>query len=61
MYSAMTATYPGSVDYVIVVAAGSGARLGADRPKALVEIAGAPLVTWSLRASRGPVVGYRAS
>lgn len=34
----------------IVVAAGSGARLGAALPKALIEIAGAPLVTWSLRA-----------
>ncbi len=34
----------------IVVAAGSGARLGAVLPKALVPIAGAPLVSWSLRA-----------
>lgn len=34
----------------IVVAAGSGTRLGGDVPKALIEIAGAPLVAWSLRA-----------
>ncbi len=38
------------MDYVIVVAAGSGERLGAGIPKALVPIAGAPLVAWSLRA-----------
>lgn len=32
----------------IVVAAGSGLRLGADRPKALVPLAGRPLVAWSV-------------
>jgi 2-C-methyl-D-erythritol 4-phosphate cytidylyltransferase/2-C-methyl-D-erythritol 2,4-cyclodiphosphate synthase len=37
------------VDYVIVVAAGSGERLGAGMPKALVEIGGAPMLAWSLR------------
>jgi 2-C-methyl-D-erythritol 4-phosphate cytidylyltransferase len=45
----------------IVVAAGSGDRLGSDLPKALVRAAGLPLVTWSVRAlvaapSVGPVV-----
>ena len=32
----------------IVAAAGSGSRLGADRPKALVLLAGRPLVTWAV-------------
>jgi 2-C-methyl-D-erythritol 4-phosphate cytidylyltransferase len=34
----------------LIVAAGSGARLGAGRPKALVELAGRPLLEWSLDA-----------
>ena len=34
----------------LIVAAGSGDRLGADRPKALVELAGRPLVQWSIDA-----------
>jgi 2-C-methyl-D-erythritol 4-phosphate cytidylyltransferase len=33
------------------VAAGSGQRLGADRPKALVQVAGRPLYGWSLAAA----------
>jgi 2-C-methyl-D-erythritol 4-phosphate cytidylyltransferase len=32
----------------IVAAAGSGSRLGADRPKALVDLAGRPLVAWAV-------------
>ncbi len=32
----------------LIVAAGTGERLGADRPKALVELAGRPLFQWSL-------------
>jgi len=32
----------------LIVAAGSGERLGADRPKALVELAGQPLLQWSI-------------
>ena len=32
----------------IVAAAGSGSRLGADRPKALVPLAGRPLVSWAV-------------
>ncbi|HEX3518004.1 MAG TPA: 2-C-methyl-D-erythritol 4-phosphate cytidylyltransferase [Solirubrobacteraceae bacterium] len=36
----------------LIVAAGSGERLGAGRPKALVELAGAPLLQWSIDALR---------
>jgi 2-C-methyl-D-erythritol 4-phosphate cytidylyltransferase len=36
----------------LVVAAGSGERLGAGRPKAFVALAGRPLVDWSLDALR---------
>jgi len=36
----------------LIVAAGSGERLGADRPKALVQLAGRPLFAWSLHALR---------
>ena len=32
----------------LILAAGSGERLGADRPKALVELAGRSLVQWSV-------------
>lgn len=34
----------------LIVAAGSGERLGAGRPKALVQLAGRPLVQWSIDA-----------
>jgi 2-C-methyl-D-erythritol 4-phosphate cytidylyltransferase len=36
----------------LIVAAGSGRRLGGDRPKAFVELAGRPLVQWSIDALR---------
>jgi 2-C-methyl-D-erythritol 4-phosphate cytidylyltransferase len=36
----------------IVAAAGSGLRLGADRPKALVPLAGRPLVSWAVDTLR---------
>ena len=36
----------------MIAAAGSGERLGAGGPKALVEVAGRPLVAWSLEALR---------
>ncbi len=44
----------------LIVAAGSGQRLGAGGPKALVEVAGRPLFEWSVEACRaadsvGPV------
>jgi 2-C-methyl-D-erythritol 4-phosphate cytidylyltransferase len=32
----------------LIVAAGSGERLGAGRPKALIELAGAPMMQWSI-------------
>jgi len=37
----------------LIVAAGRGERLGADRPKALVELAGRPLVQWSIDVLAG--------
>jgi 2-C-methyl-D-erythritol 4-phosphate cytidylyltransferase len=41
----------------LIVAAGSGERLGADRPKALVELAGRPLLQWSIDAlSQAPSI-----
>jgi 2-C-methyl-D-erythritol 4-phosphate cytidylyltransferase len=36
----------------LIVAAGRGERLGADRPKALVELAGRPLLQWSVDVLR---------
>ena len=36
----------------IVAAAGSGLRLGADQPKALVRLGGRPLVRWAVEALR---------
>ena len=36
----------------LIVAAGSGERLGAGRPKALVELAGRPMLEWSVDALR---------
>jgi 2-C-methyl-D-erythritol 4-phosphate cytidylyltransferase len=36
----------------LIVAAGSGERLGAGRPKALVELAGRPMYEWSVAALR---------
>jgi 2-C-methyl-D-erythritol 4-phosphate cytidylyltransferase len=45
----------------IIAAAGSGERLGAGGPKALVPLAGRPLIEWSIEAARsarsvGPIV-----
>jgi 2-C-methyl-D-erythritol 4-phosphate cytidylyltransferase len=37
----------------LLVAAGSGERLGAGRPKAFVVLAGRPMIEWSLDALRG--------
>jgi 2-C-methyl-D-erythritol 4-phosphate cytidylyltransferase len=37
----------------LIVAAGSGERLGADRPKAFLELAGRPMLSWSLEALAG--------
>lgn len=45
----MTSSFGAAVG-AVVVAAGSGERLGADVPKALVPLAGRALVTWAVEA-----------
>ncbi len=42
----------------LIVAAGRGERLGSDRPKALVTVAGRPMLDWSVAALRA-VAGVR--
>ena len=37
----------------MIAAAGTGERLGAGGPKAFVELAGRPMLEWSLDAFRG--------
>jgi 2-C-methyl-D-erythritol 4-phosphate cytidylyltransferase len=37
----------------LIVAAGRGERLGLDRPKALVSVAGKPMLMWSVEVLRG--------
>jgi 2-C-methyl-D-erythritol 4-phosphate cytidylyltransferase len=39
-----------SMTIALIVAAGSGERLGANRPKALVDVAGRPMLQWSIDA-----------
>jgi len=41
---------PQRMTVALLLAAGSGERLGADRPKAWVQLAGRPLLAWSLDA-----------
>jgi 2-C-methyl-D-erythritol 4-phosphate cytidylyltransferase len=41
----------------LLLAAGSGERLGADRPKAFVALAGRPMLEWSLAALRAAGIG----
>ena len=43
---------PTAMTVALIVAAGSGERLGAGRPKALVELGGRPLLDWSIEALR---------
>ena len=47
----MTSTSPAQV-FAVITAAGSGTRLGSDRPKALVDLDGMPLVEHALRNLR---------
>ena len=44
----------------LILAAGSGERFGAKEPKALVELAGRPLLQWSVDVLR-EVVGIERS
>ena len=52
--AAVAAPDPGADLTVVVVAAGSGERFGHPGGKALVEVAGRPLVPWSLLAPHPP-------
>src|SRR5262249_26243211 len=49
---AACASAPKAMTVALIVAAGSGERLGAGRPKAWVPLAGRPLLAWSLDALR---------
>ncbi|WP_237201611.1 2-C-methyl-D-erythritol 4-phosphate cytidylyltransferase [Rothia nasimurium] len=52
-------TFGGSVLAVCVVAAGSGSRLGAGKPKAAVEVAGRTVLEWALVGIRESGVAAR--
>ncbi|WP_157541474.1 2-C-methyl-D-erythritol 4-phosphate cytidylyltransferase [Hymenobacter aerophilus] len=43
--------------YAIIVAGGSGTRMGADRPKQFLELAGEPVLLHTLRRFAEPVLG----
>lgn len=57
--AASTATGNGSVLAVVVVAAGSGSRLGAGVPKAAVTVAGRTLLEWALEGAVAAGVASR--
>ena len=44
------ARQPSQMTIALILAAGSGERLGAGRPKAFVELAGRPMLQWSIDA-----------
>jgi 2-C-methyl-D-erythritol 4-phosphate cytidylyltransferase len=44
--------FPSHMPIALILAAGSGERLGAKEPKALVELAGRPLLQWSVDVLR---------
>jgi 2-C-methyl-D-erythritol 4-phosphate cytidylyltransferase len=48
--------FPQAMPIALILAAGSGERLGSEEPKALVELAGRPLLQWSVDVLR-EVVG----
>ena len=53
---------PSKSSIAVLVAAGRGERLGADRPKAFVMLGGKPMLEWSvnaLRVGRGPTWSSR--
>ena len=54
--AAVAAPDPGADLTVVVVAAGSGERFGHPGGKALVEVAGRPLVAWSRIAAAHPAI-----
>ena len=46
--------------YAIIVAGGSGTRMGADRPKQFLELAGEPVLLHTLRRFTDPTLGVSA-
>jgi 2-C-methyl-D-erythritol 4-phosphate cytidylyltransferase len=46
--------------YAIIVAGGTGTRMGADRPKQFLELAGEPVLLHTLRRFADPVLGVAA-
>ncbi|RFP64827.1 2-C-methyl-D-erythritol 4-phosphate cytidylyltransferase [Hymenobacter lapidiphilus] len=50
---------PATPRYAILVAGGSGTRMGADRPKQFLELAGEPVLLHTLRRFADPALGVR--
>lgn len=50
---------PATPRYAIIVAGGSGTRMGADRPKQFLELAGEPVLLHTLRRFADPTLGVR--
>ena len=46
--------------WAVVVAAGAGDRLGADRPKAFVRLGGRTMLAWSLAMLDDLLIAHRA-
>jgi len=38
------------MNYALILAGGSGTRLGSDTPKQFLDLAGRPVIAWSMKA-----------
>ncbi|MFD2787164.1 2-C-methyl-D-erythritol 4-phosphate cytidylyltransferase [Hymenobacter rubripertinctus] len=54
-----TSSAPQYPRYAIIVAGGSGTRMGTDRPKQFLELAGEPVLLHTLRRFAAPALGIR--
>ena len=52
-------SFPPYPRYAIIVAGGSGTRMGADRPKQFLELAGEPVLLHTLRRFAAPALGVQ--